>query len=74
MNTQMDQNSSKQGRVVGVVIAVGGLLAILAPWLTDILGLPVRFEMLFYFVAIGAFVWALVVALQIWRKRQENQR
>ena len=70
----MDQNSSKQGRVVGVVIAVGGLLAILAPWLTDILGLPVRFEMLFYFVAIGAFVWALVVALQIWRKRQENQR
>jgi len=74
MSTQMDQNSSKQGRVVGVVIAVGGLLAILAPWLTDILGLPVRFEMLFYFVAIGAFVWALVVALQIWRKRQENQR
>ncbi len=74
MSSKVDQNQSKQGRVVGVVIAIGGLLAIFAPWLTDILGLPIRFEMLFYFVAIGAFIWALVVAFQIWRQRRENQR
>lgn len=74
MSTELDQQLTKQGRVAGAVIAVGGLLAITAPWLTNILGLPIRFEMLFYLISIAAFVWALVVTLQIRRKRQENQR
>jgi len=74
MNSEMDQALTKQGRIAGATIAAGGILAILAPWLTDILGLPIRFEMLFYLISIAAFVWALVVTLQIRRKRQENQR
>lgn len=74
MNTEMDQALTKQGRIAGATIALGGVLAISAPWLTDILGLPIRFEMLFYLISIAAFVWALVVTLQIRRKRQENQR
>lgn len=74
MNTELDQKLTKQGRVAGVTIAVGGLLAITAPWLTNVLGLPIRFEMLFYLISIAAFIWALAVTLQIRRKRQENQR
>ena len=74
MNSELDQKLTKQGRVAGAAIAVGGLLAIMAPWLTNILGLPIRFEMLFYLIAIAAFIWALSVTLQIRRKRQENQR
>ena len=74
MNTELEQKLTKQGRVAGVTIAVGGLLAIMAPWLTNILGLPIRFEMLFYLISIAAFIWALAVTLQIRRKRQENQR
>lgn len=73
MNSELDQKLTRQGRVAGVVIAVGGLLAITAPWLTNVLGLPMRFEMLFYLISLAAFVWALAVTLQIRRKRQENQ-
>jgi membrane protein implicated in regulation of membrane protease activity len=73
MNSELDQKLTRQGRAAGVVIAVGGLLAITAPWLTNVLGLPMRFEMLFYLISLAAFVWALAVTLQIRRKRQENQ-
>lgn len=73
MNSEMDQKLLRQARVAGVVIAVGGFLAIAAPWLTNILGLPVRFEMLFYLIAIAAFIWALVVTLQIRQKRRKDQ-
>lgn len=73
MNSELDQKLTRQGRVAGVVIAVGGLLAITAPWLTSVLGLPMRFEFLFYLISLAAFVWALAVTLQIRRKRQENQ-
>lgn len=73
MNSEMDQKLLRQARVAAVVIAIGGFLAIAAPWLTNILGLPVRFEMLFYLIAIAAFVWALVVTLQIRQKRRKDQ-
>ncbi|MDP7151200.1 MAG: DUF5337 domain-containing protein [Paracoccaceae bacterium] len=73
MNSELDQKLMRQSRVAAVVIAIGGFLAIAAPWLTNILGLPLRFEMLFYLIAIAAFIWALVVTLQIRRKRRENQ-
>lgn len=70
-NANQSQNAQK-GRVAAVVIAVGGLIAIVAPWLTDILGLPMRFEMLFYMLSLAAFFWAMVVLWQIRRAGREN--
>ncbi|WP_095589920.1 DUF5337 domain-containing protein [Actibacterium ureilyticum] len=69
---QRDAAIARQGRLVAVVIMAGGLIAIIAPWLTNILGLPIRFEMLFYLIALAAFVWALAVSYQIWRKSRTN--
>lgn len=66
------QREARQGRTAAVVIAIGGVFAIVAPWLTDLLGLSMRFEMLFYLISLGAFFWALVVLWQIWRSGREN--
>ena len=71
--SQQDRDFARQGRIVALVIAAGGLLAIFAPALVQVTGLPVRYEMLFYLASLGAFVWALVVALRMWRARSGDQ-
>lgn len=73
MTDTREQELARRGRIVGVVIALGGLLAILAPVIVTGLGLPFRFEFLFYFASIAAFVWAIANIYLIWRARQENQ-
>ncbi len=74
MTQGQDQEKAlaRQGRIAAIVIAAGGLLAIVAPWLTTVLGLSIRFEMLFYLISLAAFTWALVVTYRIWRKRRDN--
>jgi len=74
MSTDQDLAIARKGRIIAVVIAGGGLSAILAPWLIQVFGLPIRYEMLFYFSALAAFIWALVNIYQIWRMRQDSQR
>ena len=44
----------------------------LAPWIVQALGLAPRFEMLIYFSALAAFVWAMVNVFQLWRMRQDS--
>ncbi|MGQ3486551.1 DUF5337 domain-containing protein [Roseovarius pacificus] len=73
MGDRSDEYLARKGRIVGVVIACGGLLAIIAPWLTTVFGLAVRFEMLLYMISLAAFVWALAVTYQIWRARRDNR-
>ncbi len=68
-----DAAFARQGRVVAVVIALAGLLAIFAPALVTLLGLPARYEMLFYFAALAGFVWAFVVAVGMWRSRSGDE-
>ena len=68
-----DRAFARQGRIVAVVIALGGLLAIFAPALVALTGLPARYEMLFYFASLAAFVWALVVAVRMWRTRSGDE-
>ena len=60
---------SKQGRLVAVVIAAAMLLWLGAQWIGGALGLPARFAFLFDFAALAAFIWAMIVAVQIWRNR-----
>ena len=68
-----DSAFARQGRIVALVIAAAGLLSIFAPALVQLAGLPMRYEMLFYFASLAAFVWALVVALRMWRSRSGDQ-
>jgi high-affinity Fe2+/Pb2+ permease len=72
-NRNDDSARMRQGRIVALVIAGAGVLAILAPWLVQALGLAPRFEFLMYFASLAAFVWALVVALRLRRQGQNNQ-
>lgn len=62
--------TAKAGRRLALVVAGGGILAVIAPWLTEVLNLPARYEFLFYLISLAAFFWALVVAVQIWQKRK----
>ncbi len=74
MSKEQDQAFARKGRNTGLVIAGGGLAAILAPWFVQVLGLQPRFEMLIYFGSIAAFVYALVNIFQLWRMRRDSQR
>ena len=72
-NRGPDHARMRQGRIVALVIAGAGVLAILAPWLVQVLGLQPRFEFLFYLASLGAFVWALIVAFRMLKSGPNNQ-
>ena len=60
----------RQGRVVGLVIAVTMLIWILAQSLGSYLGLPGRYALLIDFLAMAAFLWAIISGLLMWRSRR----
>lgn len=72
MDRKTDEALRRQGRMAALVIALSGVAAILAPILTATAGLPFRFEILIYLLALAGFAWALIVTFQIWRKRRDN--
>ncbi|QQA44186.1 DUF5337 domain-containing protein [Pelagovum pacificum] len=73
MTDDKDRAVARQARQAGIAIAAGGVLAILAPVIVSGLGLPVRYEFLFYLIAIAAFIWALVVTARIWQKSRDKR-
>ncbi|MGB4788867.1 MAG: DUF5337 domain-containing protein [Lentibacter algarum] len=73
VSSDQDQKQARAGRVVSLVIAGAMILWLAAQWLGPQLGLPGRYALLIDFAAIGALVWALVVTLQLWRKRQDKE-
>ncbi len=72
MTRPTDQQIAAQGRTAALVIAGAGLLAIFAPAITRTLGLQARFEMLFYLIALAAFIWSLVVTWKLWQKTRDK--
>lgn len=66
----MERQLARQARTVAFVIAGAMLLWMGAQWIGGWIGLETRFVFLFDFAALAAFIWALVVTYQIWRKRQ----
>ena len=72
MSDRKPEEIARQGRQAALAIAAGGVLAILAPVLVYLIGLPVRFEFLFYLISVALFIWALVVALRIWHKSRDT--
>ena len=61
---------ARQGRQVGLVIAGAMLFWISIQWFGPQIGLTMRFFVLIDLAVLAAFLWALVVAFQLWRKRQ----
>ncbi|SHJ30004.1 hypothetical protein SAMN04488012_10743 [Palleronia salina] len=62
----------RRARNVGIVMAVTMVLWMGAQFIGGQLGLPARFVFLFDLAALAAFIWALVVTYQIWRRSQEH--
>jgi hypothetical protein len=63
---------ARQARLVAIVISVTMLAWMGAQWVGGELGLEARYVFLFDLLALAAFLWALIVTFQIWRKRRDN--
>ncbi len=59
-----------QGRRIAIVIAVAGVGYILVQALGGYYGWPPKYIFLADLSAAAAFVWAMVAALRIWRRRR----
>ncbi len=67
MGFKESRGEIRQGRVVSLVIAVTMLIWILAQSLGSYLGLPGRYALLIDFLALAAFLWAIVSGILMWR-------
>ena len=72
MSDNHSELTQKRGRTIAVIIAIAGLLSILAPGIVQTLGLPAKYEVLIYLFALAAFFWALVVTWKLWRDTRED--
>jgi hypothetical protein len=59
-----------QGRLIAVVVAGAALLWVGFQWLGGQMGWPPKYILLADFAAAAAFIWGMVAALRIWRRRQ----
>lgn len=69
-----DAEIARKGRVAALVIAGTGLFWILATLLGGYMALDQRVRALFDLLALGGFVFALLLIYQLWRARQGNRR
>ena len=67
MQAKESRREAKQGRVVGLVIAMSMVIWILAQSLGPYLGLPGRYAILIDFLALVAFLWAIISGMLMWR-------
>lgn len=65
-----DIHLARQARLVGIVLAATMVLWVGGQWIGGQMGWPPRFALLFDLAALAAFIWALAVTYQIWRKRR----
>ena len=67
-----ERRTARQARIVALVISLTMLAWMAAQWLGGEIGLEARYVFLFDMLALAAFLWALIVTWQIWRKRRDN--
>ncbi len=72
MTPERDRELARRARMLSLVVAVAAILWLGGNWIGRMIGLPGRFALLFDLMAIGAFVWVLVVAIGIWRARRSD--
>lgn len=65
-----EQKLARQARLVGVVLVATMALWLGAQWLGGEMGWQPKYVFLFDLAALAAFIWALAVTYQIWRKRR----
>ena len=70
MDFKESRGEIRQGRVVGLVIAVTMVIWILAQSLGSYLGLPGRYALLIDFLAMVVFLWAIISGVLMWRSRR----
>jgi hypothetical protein len=70
MDEQENLQLARQGRKVALMIAGAMLFWIAMQWFGPQIGLTMRVFVLIDLAVLAAFLWALVVAFQLWRKRQ----
>ncbi len=69
--TQAPQDkSTRQSRLVALVIAGTMLLWMAGQQIGAELGLPLKYTLLLDLAALAGFIWALAVTYQIWRARR----
>ena len=73
MQAKESRREAKQGRVVGLVIAISMVIWILAQSLGPYLGLPGRYAILIDFLALVAFLWAIIAGMLMWRSRRTKR-
>ncbi|MFB9150778.1 DUF5337 domain-containing protein [Roseovarius ramblicola] len=71
---QQDAEIARKGRLAALVIAGTGAFWILATIMGGVMALDHRVRALFDLMALGGFVFALVLIYQLWRMRQGNRR
>lgn len=69
MTREQEQAQQLQMRRIAIVMAVAGVLWLAMQWLGPRLGLAGEYAFLIDLAAIGAFIWALVLAVSLWRRR-----
>lgn len=72
--TPEQRHIARQARMVAFVIAGTMILWMGAQWLGGKMGWETRYVFLFDLAALAAFIWALVVTFQIWRRNKSAGR
>ena len=72
-NTDASVRTAKQAKLVAIVLVATMVLWMGANFIGAEQGLPARWLFLFDFAALGAFIWALIVTIGIWRARQNEK-
>ncbi|WP_299836605.1 DUF5337 domain-containing protein [uncultured Jannaschia sp.] len=62
-----------RSRVVGGVIVGTALIWMVAQFAGARLGIPVRWMVLIDLAALAAMVWAMIVAVGLWRARRDKE-
>ncbi|MEM0946884.1 MAG: DUF5337 domain-containing protein [Pseudomonadota bacterium] len=65
-------DQGRQGRTIALVIAGTALLYIVAQGIGRALGFDQRTLALFDLIALGGFLWCIIVTWQMWRKRRDD--
>jgi len=75
MTSEKEKNRdlARQGRLVGVLIAMTMVLWMAAQWLGGEMGWDLRYVFLFDLVALAAFAWGMYLTWQLWRKRRDEE-
>jgi|AntRauTorckE6833_2_1112554.scaffolds.fasta_scaffold217512_2 uncharacterized integral membrane protein len=72
MASEQERQQARKGRIAALVIAGAMVLWLALQWVGQQMDWPARYAFLIDFAALGALIWALVVSVQIWRARRDD--